>query len=549
MDKFRYNPFASPSRSESPVCSPAGQASSPSTPVKSLFDAPITPGMYNPFASGMDRSPWGTAPSQTTPESDRIGSPPSGMEWMTLPPESLASWRIGLPGAAPEVREAIHDFAHGPTEARCAGIACFAENLKSDFCRPLSSHQGRPPSALAGAAEPYAGLGLNPSERKACEMAGLSPTQAMEAVKMYRNSNLPLNPKTLPGHYVDANLLGSMTPLGSGTYNTVYRASYRDPSGGPNPVQRAFKAEGGETGLAGEVSGIDESSPRSSCRNVAAYKLNELLKWKVIPDTQFAIHDGKAGIVMKLAKGEEPIQSGNYKEDISNLSVGKRLLANKKFIKGRPGLLENYCKLLGLQNIWFEKGRVFAAQTKLTPQAKDLLEKSSVRRELIKLQFLDALIGQGDRHAGNYFIDPKTGKVKGFDNDQAFGKEILAIDELAQKLGVYGFFSVGLPVMVDTKIRDDLLRLTKRDIVAALDNLLLPEEIDATVSRFLEIKKYLENIDQACIIEPHEWDEFDFSLDRDSYVGREMIEPNPRFFSEENHANANPAGWPHSAPQ
>ena len=37
------------------------------------------------------------------------------------------------------------------------------------------------------------------------------------------------------------------------------------------------------------------------------------------------------------------------------------------------------------------------------------------------LQLIDALTGQVDRHGGNIFVDPKTGKVTGIDNDAAFG--------------------------------------------------------------------------------------------------------------------------------
>ena len=51
-------------------------------------------------------------------------------------------------------------------------------------------------------------------------------------------------------------------------------------------------------------------------------------------------------------------------------------------------------------------------------------------RELTKLQLLDQLTGQGDRHRGNYFVDIQgsgnkvTVKVTGIDNDLCFGSKI-----------------------------------------------------------------------------------------------------------------------------
>jgi hypothetical protein len=44
----------------------------------------------------------------------------------------------------------------------------------------------------------------------------------------------------------------------------------------------------------------------------------------------------------------------------------------------------------------------------------------NVQKGLYDLEALDYITGQIDRHAGNIFIDPETGKVKGIDNDLAF---------------------------------------------------------------------------------------------------------------------------------
>ena len=47
--------------------------------------------------------------------------------------------------------------------------------------------------------------------------------------------------------------------------------------------------------------------------------------------------------------------------------------------------------------------------------------QASVQRDLSNLQVNDYLTGQVDRHAGNMFYDDKTGRLRGIDNDLAFG--------------------------------------------------------------------------------------------------------------------------------
>ncbi|MBK7542629.1 MAG: hypothetical protein IPI57_12790 [Candidatus Competibacteraceae bacterium] len=62
-------------------------------------------------------------------------------------------------------------------------------------------------------------------------------------------------------------------------------------------------------------------------------------------------------------------------------------------------------------------------------QAKqEMFDDPVVRRELTKLQWLDGLTAQVDRHPGNYFIETYADgggkRVVGIDNDMSFGKRI-----------------------------------------------------------------------------------------------------------------------------
>jgi hypothetical protein len=57
---------------------------------------------------------------------------------------------------------------------------------------------------------------------------------------------------------------------------------------------------------------------------------------------------------------------------------------------------------------------------------KSILGRPDVASEVTKLQLLDHLTGQGDRHRSNYFVAidaNKRAKVTGIDNDQCFGEK------------------------------------------------------------------------------------------------------------------------------
>ncbi|MBK8964127.1 MAG: hypothetical protein IPM75_13870 [Candidatus Competibacteraceae bacterium] len=68
---------------------------------------------------------------------------------------------------------------------------------------------------------------------------------------------------------------------------------------------------------------------------------------------------------------------------------------------------------------------------------KELFNDPVVRRELTKLQWLDSLTGQVDRHSENYFIetdaDGRGKRVIGIDNDLSFGHKIEDPNHISSK--------------------------------------------------------------------------------------------------------------------
>ena len=232
----------------------------------------------------------------------------------------------------------------------------------------------------------------------------------------------------------------------------------RQDQGGKNQVQELhYQTEQGEfsgyfkadTGFNATTEGhetdvgIRQWDPNYGSRSVAMYRLDQLLGAGVTARVEFAVHDGKLGTVMETATGTR---------------------ANETEIAFRND----------------SKG--------LAPNAVSL-EDATLQRCLNKLQILDAIAGQLDRHAGNYFIQHKGGNVTGvtgIDLDMAFGRDMGTPDRngaasLAQNYR-------GLPSQFDEDFANRILSITDDMVASALRGLLHPKEVEATIERFRHVQ-------------------------------------------------------------
>ncbi len=157
-----------------------------------------------------------------------------------------------------------------------------------------------------------------------------------------------------------------------------------------------------------------------------------------------------------------------------------------------------------------------------------LLTRPDVCAEVTKLQLLDHLTGQGDRHDKNYFINIEPNgraKVMGIDNDQCFGKSLTAPDAIEPFDTMDGFHGTALPPVVDTEMADAIDKLTKRDIRWMLGDKLNEAEIKAAISRHQGVKDHIAQLRNAdMVIEPEQWGRADVQQllnAQNSYVGRE----------------------------
>lgn len=257
---------------------------------------------------------------------------------------------------------------------------------------------------------------------------------------------------------------GQVTKTGesdSGEKNTVSQIDYQSENGSMSGFFKQEKGFNHDREGHERNSGIKQVDPNYGARNIALYRLDRLLDAGVIARAEFAVHtdgDGKStlGTVMEKAKGGK--FGGHMVRHTDDGAVGGVGLNDPKLLSG-----------------------------------------------LNKLQLLDAIAGQLDRHLGNFFVDTdekgNVTSVTGIDNDMAFGEKMLSPND---DVGAHHYR--GIPEYVDKVMGEKILAVRESDIRDALAGLLSQSEIDATVSRFLVVQQAVKIAARAGRLE-EKWDE------------------------------------------
>ncbi len=251
----------------------------------------------------------------------------------------------------------------------------------------------------------------------------------------------------------------SKEDFAGGVMNKVSKLVYGDET-------RIFKSEMlTTTSKANQIGicGIDKSAPRFGNRNIATKAMSNVIGGNVIPDSCFTIHDGKIGLLMEEAKGEE-------------MKDFKKTGFNPK------------------------------------PPSEDLV--ASLHTQLNQLEWTDMLTGQGDRHDGNYMIDanPNSIKITGIDNDFCFGKNQDDYSKYGsspdagparggRRGGYWGYNSAEMPPLIDKNVYDSLIAKDfDRDVKPNLIGLLTDEEIGASKQRFAQMQQHARSLSPAYVV-------------------------------------------------
>ena len=181
---------------------------------------------------------------------------------------------------------------------------------------------------------------------------------------------------------LDDSRLDSSIPLGAGKVNTVKLVTYKD------GTQRVFKPESpGRQGMESLNLSKDYASEQQVANlNLATQSAAEVLGLTdVVPKCSVGMHDGDYGLFMEKAPGMEAADFARGKQP----KDGSLSLAE---VKNLPH--EQHAKVIG-----------------------------GIMRGINRLEWLDLITGQGDRHQRNYMIQVRsdlTVSVKGIDNDMCF---------------------------------------------------------------------------------------------------------------------------------
>ncbi|TDF92368.1 hypothetical protein [Paenibacillus piri] len=218
-----------------------------------------------------------------------------------------------------------------------------------------------------------------------------------------------------------------------------------------------------ESGIA-EDFGIDMQDARLAKRNVAMSRLDQMLGAGVIAKAELAVYqspDGQSvqGSFMEKAKGGEAGKMGK----------------SGKIAKGGQG----------------GGGKVD-------------VDDANLQRCLSRLQLIDTLAMQADRHQGNYFINyDQSGNVlgvTGIDNDMSFGTRT-AVDKMRQEYP-------GLSKFVDQELAERILALKPEDLELAMLDLLSPGEIKALLTRLEKLQAHLMKLkSDNKLLTPAQWDQ------------------------------------------
>lgn len=250
------------------------------------------------------------------------------------------------------------------------------------------------------------------------------------------------------GEFQDTHLRSRMKVLGSGAAHQVTKGTYERENGVKESRVHKYDDETIGGFYAAKAVGIPLDEPRLMERSVFTAKLDHKLGFSVCVDTDFARHHDQLGIVMELAPGT---------------TAGSVYTA-----RGNPGVAQ---------------------------------------REMTKLQLLDCLTGQADRHRGNYMVQQNaqgeiTG-VKAIDSDFCMGRKPGDPEEI---VGIEGVHLTHMPPVIDEDMARAIRSLTPDDIGALCGDMFDDETIAAAKSRLAAVKQHVDNLEgDGQIIRPDAW--------------------------------------------
>jgi hypothetical protein len=219
---------------------------------------------------------------------------------------------------------------------------------------------------------------------------------------------------------------------------------------------------------------------------------------------------------------------GEYGVQDQDIKLGNRSIAMSRLdqlLKGNV-IARTERGLMGDKIGTFQVGAKGDQLGKLANKGADFSNDANLARLLSKLQLIDAIAGQIDRHANNYFVvRDSSGKVTGLtgiDLDMAWlplpedtSKRAMTVEKGSTinedrgkwvKKGDYADWFPGFSRFCDEEMAEEILKLQPDDLRLILGDLLDPGYVEAAVSRLLDLQALLLELkSDGKLLKPHEW--------------------------------------------
>lgn len=318
---------------------------------------------------------------------------------------------------------------------------------------------------------------------------GFTIQQAMELKRL----GITPGPKvTFDEAHTDDNIKKTNEKFASGNLNTVAKIKYQD---GVTKILKP-EAEHAGTGKTDGKMGIPLDQPRYGNRNIATRVVDEFLVTTMTTNSEYAIHNGRLHLIMDRAPGV-----GGHSDETVEVPVDKTDVIYQQLQNAFNRPRREWPDADQLQDIGKSRGMsirrndddTFTVTKKVHVPYAIEYNNPKLAQAMCNKELIDYITGQGDRHAGNYFIDMRRdGTLKGtklIDDDSSFGlwddPEAIRTAKQRGKIEGEGYNGIGMPLLFD-KASVDELRAPGAwvKLEADLKGLLAPDELKAAKSRF-----------------------------------------------------------------
>lgn len=167
----------------------------------------------------------------------------------------------------------------------------------------------------------------------------------------------------------------------------------------------------------------------------------------------------------------------------------------------------------------------------------DSSSDANLARLLSRLQLIDAIAGQVDRHQGNYFVrfgpNGKVASVTGIDLDMAWTPDS---DDARWKFDVEKRVDKypGFSRFCDKELAEKIIAMQAGDLQAILAHLLTPKEVEAAVARLIVLQGQLKLLQaQGKLLAPNEWTQHVLAEIKDEVSDEAGFDPQKSYFGRD----------------